>query len=45
VCVAQYLPSALTLTGASVVGSSLRLDIVGNDISLATTDFEALGTC
>ena len=45
VCVAQYLPSALTLTGASVVGSSLRLDIVGSDISLATTDFETLGSC
>jgi hypothetical protein len=45
VCVTQYLPSALTLTGASVVGSTLRLDIVGEDISLATTDFETLGTC
>jgi LmeA-like phospholipid-binding len=45
VCVAQYLPKVLTLTGVSVAGDHLKLAADGTGIALATTDFSAVGSC
>jgi hypothetical protein len=45
VCVAQYLPSVLTLESATVVDGELTFGFSGSDVALATTDFEELGSC
>ena len=45
ICVSEYLPKVLTLTGARVTGSSLHLNGEADGISLGSTDFTVLGSC
>jgi hypothetical protein len=44
-CVAQYLPKSLTVTDATVVGSSIVVTITGDGAALGAATTSAGGTC
>lgn len=44
-CLAQYLPKALTLTSAKVVGTNMVLGFSGNGTVIAGPDFSTKGSC
>lgn len=45
VCVASYLPKALTVSGVDVVGSNLQISITGDGVTLGGSELSTLGTC
>lgn len=45
VCVAQYLPKDITLSGVKIVDNHLHLSAVARNIVLSKTDFSAVGSC
>jgi len=45
VCVAQYLPQALTITSVDVVGKTLVVGINGDGTALGGSDLSTLGVC
>ena len=44
-CVAQYLPKALVLTSAKVVGTSMVLDFSGDGAAIGGSAFSTKGSC
>lgn len=44
-CVAEYLPKALTLSGISIDGNRLDLALKGNRVVLGGKDLSTFGTC